>query len=128
MNFLLDTSVVIRLRDGDDDALQLYAALPSPPSLSIIGRIELENGVVRVPGLAAPRRLALDALLGALTVLDFNAACADSYRAIIETIGYSRSRVADRMIAATALANGLGLITANAKDFRDIPGLRLEAW
>ena len=47
---------------------------------------------------------------------------------IVEAIGFSRTKVLDRLIAATALANALPLATRNAKDFRDIPGLRLEEW
>jgi tRNA(fMet)-specific endonuclease VapC len=32
------------------------------------------------------------------------------------------------MIAATALAHDLTLITMNGKDFRDLPGLKLVEW
>ena len=42
--------------------------------------------------------------------------------------GFSRRKTIDHMIAATALANGLSLITLNAQDFRDVPGLLLEIW
>lgn len=34
----------------------------------------------------------------------------------------------DFMIAATALANDLTLVTHNTKDFANIPGLRVEDW
>lgn len=34
----------------------------------------------------------------------------------------------DRLIAAHALALGLTLVTANPRDFRDIPNLRVENW
>ena len=42
--------------------------------------------------------------------------------------GFSRRLVVDRMIAATALANDLSLATLNPRDFRDIPGLKIEDW
>jgi hypothetical protein len=33
-----------------------------------------------------------------------------------------------RMIAATALVEGLTLITVNGEDFRDVPGLEFLVW
>ena len=91
-------------------------------------RIELEGGVYAKPLLADKRRDALKILLDRLAVLDFDAATADAYRAIVAQTGYSRPRILVRMIAATALVHGLTLITINGDDFRDIPGLSLEIW
>lgn len=53
---------------------------------------------------------------------------ADAYRAIVEAAGYSRRKILDRMIAAQALAPRAALVTRNAADFQDIPGLVLVAW
>ena len=52
----------------------------------------------------------------------------DAYRVIVGASGFSRCRTLDRMIAATAIANGLRLATANPADFADIAGLALETW
>jgi predicted nucleic acid-binding protein len=51
-----------------------------------------------------------------------------AYGRIVAAAGHSRRKVVDRMIAATALANGLTLITLNGADFPDLPGLDLVAW
>lgn len=128
MPWLLDTSVAILLRDADSEADLRLQALDSVPALSIVSQVELEGGVVARPALAAKRRAAIDILLAALPVLPFDAACAAAYRQIVETAGFSRRKVIDRMIAATALVHDLSLITLNRRDFADLPGLDLEVW
>lgn len=125
---LLDTSVAIPLRDGDPEVWERAAALPTAPYISIMTAAELEGGVYRDPALAEKRRAALDALDGRLEVLAFDEAELIAYRQILEKAGYSRAKVLDRLIAATALANGLALATRNPKDFRDVPGLTIEEW
>jgi predicted nucleic acid-binding protein len=67
-------------------------------------------------------------MLATLPVLPFDASCAAGYRRILEKAGYSRRKIADRMIAATALAHRLTLVTLNGADFTDVPGLDLEIW
>ena len=71
---------------------------------------------------------ALDDLLSTLRVIPFDDAATPAYRVIVGASGFSRRRTLDRMIAATAIANGLRLATANPADFGDIAGLALETW
>ncbi len=128
MAVLIDTNVAIHLRDGDPDIVGRIAALDEPPVISIVTRIELEGGLSAKPHLAETRRRALIEMLDEIATLDFEIAMVDAYRQILDATGYSRGRVLDRMIAATAIAHGLALITINGSDFRDIPGLVLEVW
>ncbi|MGF1549325.1 MAG: PIN domain-containing protein [Sphingomonadaceae bacterium] len=128
MAWLLDTSIAILLRDADTEADRRLKALDDVPLLSVITQVELEGGVVAKPRLQTKRRIALDLILATLPVLPFDGECVLAYRRIVETAGHSRRKVVDRMIGATALANGLTLITLNARDFADIPGLKLEMW
>jgi predicted nucleic acid-binding protein len=125
---MLDTSVAIELRDGAARTVEKAEQIDGDMVLSIISRIELEGGVHRVPAEAAMRRERLDALLSALPTVPFDDLAADAYRAIIETCGFSRRKMADRMIAAQALIEDATLVTLNPDDFRDIPGLKLLAW
>lgn len=53
---------------------------------------------------------------------------AEQYGTIVTQNGFSRSRIIDRMIAATALVHGLTLITTNGPDFSKIDGLNLLVW
>jgi len=50
--------------------------------------------------------------------------------AVFESMRSNRVRIAttDLKIASIALANGLVLLTANARDFERVPGLRFENW
>ena len=128
MPALLDTDVVIHLRDGDDWTRAQARELDPPFYLSAISRIELENGVWRDPAHSAARRAALDALLPLFEVLDFDAATIAAYCVILDHAGFSKRKVADRMTAATALAHGLPLVTLNGRDFRDVAGLELVEW
>jgi predicted nucleic acid-binding protein len=126
--FLLDTDVAIHLRDGDDVVAAKVAALTGAILLSVVSRVELEGGVYRDIAQAGVRRPRLDAILAALPVLAFDDTAADAYRKIVESAGYSRRKILDRMIAAQALVHRATLVTRNAADFRDVPGLDLLVW
>lgn len=128
MPFLLDTNVAVHLRDGDEAILSRFEALQRRPYLSAISRVELESGVYANPSLSETRRQAVDALLALLPVIDFDDSMAAAYGAIVAKAGFSRRKIIDRMIAATALVNGLTLITCNGGDFQDVSGLDVEIW
>jgi predicted nucleic acid-binding protein len=128
MPVLIDTSVAIPLRDRDPAALEAFARFAEMPCISIVTQVELEGGVYARPALTASRRKGVDALLAVIAVLPFDASAARAYRNIVARIGFSRRKVIDRMIAATAVAHGLTLATMNGGDFRDVPELKLEAW
>jgi predicted nucleic acid-binding protein len=97
------------------------------PCISIITRIELEGGAARTG--SDPRRAELlAALLGSVAVLELTHAEADGYRAIVASAGFSRRKLLDRLIAATALVHGLPLATMNPTDFADVPGLEVVDW
>jgi len=126
--YLVDTNVAIELRDGSPAISARMATLTSRPSMSLLTLVELEGGVYSRPELLRSRRNAVDALLGRLSVEPFDARTIAAYGRIVAVYGFSRRRILDRLIAATAIVNDLTLITINADDFRDIPGLKLEVW
>lgn len=124
-----DTNVVIHILAGDAVISARAATLPRPALLAAISRAELEGGVGRqtAPG-AALARAKLDALLAIMPVIAFDDTAAERYRGIVAVRGYSRAKLLDRMIAATAIAAGARIATMHVKDFRDIPGLEIDDW
>jgi len=69
-------------------------------------------------------------LLSPLPVLDFDRRCADHYSTIRAHLELRGAMIGsnDCMIAATALAHDLTLITGNLRELRRVPRLRVEDW
>ena len=128
MAYILDTNVAIHLRDGDASITAKTGGLEGPILLSVISRVELEGGVYRDPTTSTVRRTRLDLILRALPIVAFDDAAADAYRGIVETSGYSRRKLIDRMIAAQALVHRATLVTCHGDDFRDVLGLKMLEW
>lgn len=114
-DYLLDTCVCIRLLRGGGApvARRIAAAAPGTIALSAISLAELMEGAGD----------GLDGLLARLPVLAFDAAAARAFPAARAARGRH-----DRLIAAHALALGATLVTHNVRDFRAVPGLRIENW
>ena len=128
MAFLLDTNIAIHLRDHDAAVVDKVEELDGAILMSVITRVELEGGVYNDPAQTPIRRQRVDEMLQSITIVPFDDTAADAYRRIIEAAGFSRRKIIDRMIAAQALAHRATLVTINAADFRDVPGLDLLAW
>lgn len=128
MAHLLDTSVAVYLRDRNDALLTRLAALDQRPALSVVTLVELEGGIHSRPELRAIRRNRVEAMVELMDVLPFDEICVSAYGTIMESAGFSRRRIIDRMIAATALVHQLTLVTLNGADFADVPELGLEVW
>lgn len=126
---MLDTDVVVHLLQGREDISARVAALQEPALLASITRAELEGGIARGPGeIDAAGRVKLNALLSRMPVIAFDNMAAAAYSRILAERGYSRGKMLDRLIAATAIVAGARLATLNAADFQDISELKLEDW
>ncbi len=125
---MLDTNVAINLRDSHGTTINDIAALGKIPYLSVVTKIELEGGVCANPELTILRRRAVDALLFHLPIVDFDDHMATVYGQIVAQAGFSRRKIINRMVAATAIVQDLTLITTNGEDFADIKGLKLMVW
>jgi tRNA(fMet)-specific endonuclease VapC len=129
LTVLIDTNIAIHLRDGDPAVLRRYSALLVLPMISVITIVELAGGVASTSADDRSKRSQMiEKIARDLSILPFEPAVADIYREIVNAVGFSRSRILDRMIAATALFSDIPLATINIRDFRDIPGLQIEDW
>ena len=128
MTYLLDTNIAIHLRDRDEPIVSRLRELGVPPSISVATQVELEGGIYAHPEDTDLRREAVDMLLEILPTINFDVRMAATYGGIVKRAGFSRRKIIDRMIAATALVHDLTLVTTNPADFSDIDGLKLEVW
>jgi tRNA(fMet)-specific endonuclease VapC len=78
--------------------------------------------------LAIVRRMRLHAMVASFQWLPFQHDAAAEYGRLITNLGFSRTRILDRMIAAQAIVLDATLVTMHGPDFNDIPGLKLEIW
>lgn len=121
VRYLLDSNICIYFLAGQPLKLQSQMVLAEPYlAVSSISYAEVMLGAVRAGGaeLAIATRF-----FGSLPVLPFNEHAAKAYA----RLPFRRGRF-DRLIAAHALALGATLVTNDAADFADVPGLKLENW
>lgn len=128
MPILIDTNIGIFLTKGHPEVEAKVLALDAPPVMSLITLIELEGGVRGDNNMHRIRRARLQELRRWVDVLPFEEVVAQIYSDMVATLGFSRPRLLDRLIAATAIAADLLLVTSNGPDFVNIPGLKLEVW
>jgi tRNA(fMet)-specific endonuclease VapC len=129
MSFLLDTDICsAHMRRPARLAHRFiqYAGRLAIPTI-VLG--ELYTGAYNHPN---PSRLltSISDLLQDVSVLDFDAACAERFgleRGTLLQQGISVSRI-DLLIASVALVHDLTLVTHNTADYQHIPGLRLDDW
>jgi len=121
---LLDTSVVIAIAAGAD------LDLPDRAAISTITLCELHHGVLIAGDSARAQRLnTLVIVERCFEALPIDTRVAPHYGRIVADAcreHNARPRVADALVAATALSHGLPLYTRDGDFARlDIPGLRI---
>jgi predicted nucleic acid-binding protein len=117
--YLLDTNTVIDFCNSKlpENARKLLTGIE--PSISVITQIELFAGA-KIP---QQEKLNLEAFVGICTVYDnINT---DIVNKTIYIRQQHKTKLPDAIIAATALAYDLTLVTRNTKDFKNIEGLEV---
>jgi tRNA(fMet)-specific endonuclease VapC len=127
VRYLLDTSILIPFRDGDELIANVVDSLGESIFASVVSQVELEGGVHRDVSTAQFRQAGLTQLLRSVQVLPFTRHEAKVYGQIVAQAGYSRRKILDRMIAAQALVAEATLVTLNPEDFADVPDLKVHS-
>jgi tRNA(fMet)-specific endonuclease VapC len=134
--FLPDTDAVSLAFREHVRVLSRMAAVEAPVGVTIVTRLEILRGRIdAVLKAATPDELlrAQDGLirsekfLAGFTTVYFDDRSAGHFERLRDNKKFKRRR-SDLLIACIALAHDATLVTRNVKDFRNIPGLRVEDW
>ena len=129
--FLLDTNACIRILNGSSPtvAARLQATSPSEVRLCPVVKAELIYGARRSARVEDNLRLLLR-FFAPLVSLPFDDRCAEDAGLIRLDLERSGRPIgpSDLLIAATARANDLVLVTHNRREFERVPGLRIDDW
>ena len=129
MSFLVDTDICSYYLRGKTSLFTRFTQHSGRLHMSVITLGELYTWALR--GKAPPGHLqGLLALVSDLILHDVNHEVARKFGEMrAQLLDQGRSiATADLLIAATALVQGLTMVTHNTRDFVDIPELRVADW
>ena len=131
MKVMLDTDICIyTIRQHPQSVLDRFAQyVAGDLGISVMTLAELDYGVSKSSDLARNRH-ALDEFISPLQVAPFDRSASWHYgmiRAALEPKGVPIESM-DLLIAAHAVSLDIPLVTNNQKEFRRVPGLRVENW
>lgn len=128
--YALDTNTLIYYFKGQGRVAARLAALrPTDIGIPVVALYELETGIAKSQQ-PQKRRKQLDSLLAVTKLLPFDRATARraaQLRAELELAGTPLGPL-DCLIAGIAVEQSATLVTRNLKEFRRVPGLKLEDW
>jgi tRNA(fMet)-specific endonuclease VapC len=130
--YLLDTNVIIELIRKGHHAEQIEQLGKGAVVISVITYHELYVGIEKSPSknLALKKTNILENILKHIEILQFQeqeAIIGARIRAKLESAG-KMIGANDLLIAASALAHNLTLVTNNTKEFQRVPGLKVINW
>ena len=131
MKVMLDTNICIYLiKQQPPTILERFLAHPvGDIGISSITAAELAYGVSKSRH-ATKNRHALEQFLAPLEVAAFDQVAAWAYGRLREQLEAKGTPIGsmDMLIAAHALSLGVRLVSNNLREFRRVPGLRLDNW
>ena len=132
MGVLIDASVLIEHERGRVNLEQHLAGREQEEFfLSVITASELLHGVHRAtdPNVRARRSAFVEAVLGRFPLLPVDLVIARAHARLWAGLMAEGRLIGphDLWLAATCLAHGLTLVTANVREFARVPGLTVES-
>jgi len=130
MRFLLDTDTCIYALKQNPAVLdQLLSKSREEIVVSVITEAELRTGAAKSSSPVRTLRL-VENFLGPLALAEFTSDDAIAYAHIRAKLERAGTPIAPlyTLIAAQAIARKLTLVSNNEREFRRVPGLKLENW
>jgi tRNA(fMet)-specific endonuclease VapC len=133
MGILIDTSVLVDAERGRIDLTpHLAARAGQEVFLSVISVSEILYGAHRMqdPAKRTRRFAVAESLLVQFKVLPVDVAVARLHAQLKADLALRGTPVGphDLWLAATSIAYGLTMVTANLREFQRVPGLVVESW
>lgn len=129
--YLLDTCTLSDFVKGQAGVLaRVKATAPQQIAVSSITRMEVDYGLALNAARARTLAPLLDAFFSSITTLPFEEQDARATASIRAALRIRDQPVGayDALIAGTALARGLVVVTSNLGEFARISGLRVDNW
>lgn len=131
MRYLLDADTVSFFVRRDPNVLaRLQSTSPDFIALSTTTLMEIEYGLSRKPERHAALETVLLPFFNDVHILDYSLEDARATAAIRASLAKEGKPIGpyDVMLAGTALARGLTLVSDNTQEFERVSGLLLENW
>jgi predicted nucleic acid-binding protein len=130
---LIDSSILIGNERGTVDlAAHIHGREDEPFYLSVISASELLHGVQRAvrPDIRARRSAFVEGVLARFPILPIDLPTARLHAEIWAQLAAEGRLIGphDAWLAASCLAHGLAMATANVREFPRVPGLVVEDW
>lgn len=129
MKWLLDTNVLIHAQRGEPAAVRrrMQEQSPSDLALSAVTIAELWYGALRSANPDRKRSL-WSRVVEPYEVLHFDRAAAELHAEVRYELRHTPIGERDLLIAASAIAHGLIVVTSNTSEFSRVRGLQVEDW
>ena len=133
MAVLIDASILIEAERGRLDLEQHVAQRQEEEFfLSVLTASELLHGVHRAvqPEVRTKRAAFVEAILERLPLLPVELVTARIHAQVWAELAAAGQMIGphDLWLAATCIAHGLTMVTANVREFARVPGLTVEVW
>ena len=131
MGVLLDAATLAAVAKGRlPVVLELAKLKPGEVNLSVVSQLQAETGLRLEPRAQARYGGLLKDFIGAVRVIDFGRVEAQQASQLAGYLAQQGETLSgfELILAATALAHGLTLITEDTQRYLSVPGLNVDNW